>query len=99
MSGNLTRVDCRDTRVSVRFGMYGVPDIPRTRFTFDVASLETNEADVAFILGDIAGRTLQPTDAERLRRMGRISFTDVSTACSAILRHRGGSAWIREMST
>ena len=75
MSGNLTRVDCRDTRVSVRFGMYGVPDIPRTRFTFDVASLETNEADVAFILGDIAGRTLQPTDAERLRRMGRISFT------------------------
>ena len=27
-SGNLTRVDCRDTRVSVRFGMYGVPDIP-----------------------------------------------------------------------
>lgn len=75
MSGNLTRVDCRDTRVSVRFGMYGVPDIPRTRFTFDVASLETNEADVAFILGDIAGRTLQPADAERLRRMGRISFT------------------------
>ncbi len=75
LSGNLTRVDCRDTHVSVRFGMYGVPDIPHTHFTFDVASFETNEEDLAFIFTDLAGRTLNPIDEKWLSRMGRISFT------------------------
>lgn len=99
MSGNLTRVDCRDTRVSVRFGMYGVPDIParalRSTWLRSKPTRRTWPLSSAILPG---GRSSLPMQsgcagwaASRLR--------DVSTACSAILRHRGGSAWIREMST
>ena len=74
MSGNLTRVESRDTRLSVRFSMTGIPDIPNTRFTFDVAGLHTTQQDISYFLQDITGRQLKPKLVELLRRMGYITF-------------------------
>ena len=74
MSGNLTRVESRDTRLSVRFSMTGIPDIPNTRFTFDVAGLHTTQQDISYFLQDITGRQLKPKQVELLRRMGYITF-------------------------
>lgn len=74
MTGNLSRVKTRDTEISVAFGLHGIPDIPRTRFVFDVASLKTSEPDVAFLLKDITGRELDAGTTRMLSRLGPISF-------------------------
>ncbi len=73
MTGELSRVRTRDTEIAVNFGLHGIPDIPRTRFVFDIASLKTSESDVAFLLKDIAGRQLDPSTSRLISRLGTIS--------------------------
>ena len=74
MTGQLSRVRTRETEIAVNFGLHGIPDIPRTRFVFDIVSLETSEADVAFLLKDIAGRQLDSTTTRLISRWGPISL-------------------------
>lgn len=58
MRGELHDAAIRDTKIDVRFRIDGLPDITQTKFTFDIADLNTNAADASFIFNDITGKSL-----------------------------------------
>ncbi len=74
MTGQLSRVKTRNTEIAVKFGLHGIPDIPHTRFVFDIASLETSEPDISFLLKDIARQELNAGTTRMLNRLGAISL-------------------------
>ena len=74
MRGSIGEATLRDTKLGLRFAIDGLPDVKRTRFVFDVTSLETNAADVEYILQDIA-RTSLGEKLPMFERAGRIGFS------------------------
>lgn len=74
MKGSIGEVTVRDTKVGLRFAIDGLPDVKNTRFVFDVASLQTNAADIEYILQDIAGTSLGK-NLPMVERAGRIGFS------------------------
>lgn len=75
MSGDLKLARINDTEVSTSFGIYGLPEIGKTRFSFDMPVLATNAADVEQIMADIARKPLPPAVARYLRPAGEIEFS------------------------
>lgn len=74
MRGSIGSARTRDTRLSVKFGIEGLPDVKRTRFSFDIPKLQTRAEDIEFVLQDIA-RTSLGENLDRVRRLEEISFS------------------------
>ncbi|GHE23081.1 translocation/assembly module TamB domain-containing protein [Sphingobacterium griseoflavum] len=62
-----------NTHLEGSFSMYGLPDIQRTRFDFDLASLRTSSGDVEKLASELAGiPAFQLPDA--LHKLGTVGY-------------------------
>lgn len=75
LTGNITKARARDTEISVRFGIFGLPDIAATRFDLHMPSLATNSRDIQFIAKDIAHKALESNVIRYLDKAGNIRFS------------------------
>jgi hypothetical protein len=75
MRGEVARMRTLDTSLDgVRFDIAGLPDVPRTRFRFDIGSLQTNAADALWLFSDITRGQLPENTRTMLMRLGDVSF-------------------------
>lgn len=62
MRGSIKHARVQQTEIAVDFHMYGIPDIDKTKFMFDVKRLVTNGEDIAYIAEDITGKPFVGAD-------------------------------------
>ncbi len=75
MEGTIDRVAVLDTRLQgVRFDIAGLPDVPNTRFRFEIGSLHTSAPDALWIMHDITRRELPENTRDMLAKLGEVGF-------------------------
>ena len=73
LQGRLEHVEMWDrTTAAIDFRIVGLPEIERTRFTFDVDELSTDVSDASAIMHDLTGKALADNLIEMLSRAGQM---------------------------
>ena len=76
MSGRIEHAELgKQTAVAVDFRMVGLPEVERTRFTFDIEQLSTNIDDAMSVMNDLTGRALPANMQKMLARAEQIELT------------------------
>ena len=75
LGGRVEHVELGEgTTAVVDFRMQGLPEVERTRFTFDIERLATNIKDVSAVMNDLTGRTLPAKVQTMLARAEQINL-------------------------